>query len=209
MHRRIHFLISAFQLFGLSAFSVSAASLWTAPGSREVSLVADSRAGRVGDIITIVVAEAAAQSSTQSKNTSTDTSAEAAVNQFLYPPSASKFGTHNGALPGISFGGTSTFSGGGSVNNSQTITARAAVLVTDTLPNGNLVIAGARRTTFSGETQHVILHGVIRRDDITSANTILSSNIADTHIEFISEGSLTDAQKRGWLSRIYEKLRPF
>ncbi|RRJ98181.1 flagellar basal body L-ring protein FlgH [Opitutaceae bacterium TAV4] len=212
MHHRLRFLhlsLLAFQLFSFLAFPLSAGSLWTAPGSRELSLVADAKAGRVGDILTIVIAESAAQSSSQSKKTSTETKSEAAVNQFLYPASASKFGTHNGALPGISFGGTSDFSGGGTVNNSQTITARAAVLITDTLPNGNLVIAGARRTTFSGETQHVILHGIVRREDITSANTILSSNIADTHIEFISEGSLTDAQKRGWLSRIYEKLRPF
>lgn len=207
MHHRIHTLV--FLTLAACSLPLSATSLWTAPGSRELSLVADSKAGRVGDILTIVVSESAAQSSSQSKKTSSESKAEAAVNQFLYPSSVSKFGTHNGALPGISFGGSSDFSGGGTVNNSQTITARAAVLVTDTLPNGNLVIAGARRTTFSGETQHIILHGIVRREDITSANTILSSNIADTHIEFISEGSLTDAQKRGWLSRIYEKLRPF
>lgn len=189
------------------AVPAGADSLWTAPGSREQSLVADPKAARVGDILTIVIAESAAQSSSQSKTTNSEASANASVDQFLF--ANSKMGTHNGSLPGFGMGGSSDFSGGGSINNSQTLSARAAVLVTDVLPNGQLVIAGARRVTFSGETQHVVLHGIVRREDISSVNTVVSSDIADAHLEFISEGSLTDAQKRGWLGRIYEMLRPF
>jgi flagellar L-ring protein precursor FlgH len=83
------------------------------------------------------------------------------------------------------------------------------VLVTDVLPNGNLVIEGVRVVTFSGETQYVSLHGLVRPDDITSANTVASSNIADVRIEFVSEGSLTDAQKKGWLTKLYDTLRPY
>jgi flagellar L-ring protein FlgH len=202
-------LVSLAGLFGLLALPVAASSLWTAPGSREQGLVADVKASRVGDILTIVIAETAAQTSSQSKSTNTKSSVDASVNQFLFPSSASRFGTHNGALPGVNFGGGSTYSGGGQVSNSQSLTARAAVMVTDVLPNGNLVISGARRVTFSGETQHVILRGIVRASDISSANTILSSNIADAHLEFISEGALSDAQKRGWISRLYEFLRPF
>ena len=67
----------------------------------------------------------------------------------------------------------------------------------------------ARAWSRSGETQYVVLHGLVRPDDVTSVNTVLSTNIADARVEFISEGSLTDAQKRGWLSKLYEKLRPF
>ena len=81
--------------------------------------------------------------------------------------------------------------------------------MTDVLPNGNLVIEGVRVVTFSGETQYVVLHGIVRSDDITAANTVLSSDVADARVEFVSEGSLTDAQKRGWLSKVYERLRPF
>ena len=63
--------------------------------------------------------------------------------------------------------------------------------------------------TFSGETQYVVLHGLVRPDDITSTNTVLSTNVADARVEFVTDGTLTDAQKRGWLSKLYEKLRPF
>ncbi len=188
---------------------LSADSLWTAAGSREQGVAADFRAARVGDIITIVVAENAAASSSQNKSTDTDSSVDASVSQFLFPAAASAFGTHNGKLPGVKFGGKSSHSGGGQVSNTQSLTTRAAVLVTDVLPNGNLVIAGARKFTFSGETQHVVLHGLVRPADIGTGNTVLSSNIAEARLEFVSEGALSDAQKRGWLSNLYEKLRPF
>ena len=195
--------------FSLFATSIRAGSLWLAAGSREQGLASDIRAGRVGDILTIIIAVNAATSSTQNKSTTTDATSEASVSQFLFPPGVDKFGTRGGQTPGIKFGGKNAFAGGGQVSNSQSLNARAAVLVTDVLPNGNLVIAGARKLTFSGETQNVILHGLIRPADIGSGNTILSTNIAEARLEFISDGNLTDAQKRGWLSRLYEKIRPF
>lgn len=198
--------LSSFLL--LAAAPASADSLWTAIGSREQGIAADIKAGRVGDILTIVIAENAVQTASQSKSSNTASNVDASVSQFLYPASVSKFGTYKGELPAIKFGGSSDFKGGGDVNNTQSVAARAAVLVTDVLPNGNLVIAGARRISFSGEVQNIVLHGLIRPADISSANTILSSNIAEARLEFVSEGTLTDAQKRGWLTKIYEKLRP-
>jgi flagellar L-ring protein precursor FlgH len=183
-------------------------SLWTAAGSREQGVATQLKAGQVGDILTIIVSESADQTASQSKSSNSASNMDASVSQFLFPASVSKFGTKGGQMPGIKFGGSSDFKGGGDVKNSQSITARAAVLVTDVLPNGNLVIAGARRITFSGETQNIVLHGLVRSADIGSDNTILSSNIADARVEFISEGMMSDAAKRGWLSKVYEKLRP-
>lgn len=181
-------------------------SLWPA-GSR--SMFADSRASRVGDILTVVVAEAATATSAQSKSATRDSSLEDSISQFIFSPATSGRFTSGGELPASSATGKSTFSGGGQINNSQSLTARAAVLVADVLPNGNLVIEGARQIRFSGETQYVVLRGLVRPEDISVSNTVLSSNIADASVEFYSEGNLTDAQKRGWLSKLYEKLRPF
>lgn len=194
----------------LSALTASAAntgSLWPTNTASERGIFADRKASRTGDIITIVVDESAIAQSSQSKKSTRDASLNDSVQQFLF--ANSKMGTHNGGLPGIQLGGTSTYSGGGDVSNSQSLSARAAVLVTDVLPNGNLVIEGARIVTFSGETQYVVLHGLVRADDIARDNTVTSSNIADARVEFYSEGQLTDAQKRGWFSKLYERLRPF
>jgi flagellar L-ring protein precursor FlgH len=191
------------------AATTRADSLWTNSPQGERSLVADRKAANTGDILTIVVQENATANSTQQRKDSRDNSIQAAVNQFLFTAAASKFGTHNGELPATSFSSKSAFTGGGQVDNSQSLSARAAVLVADVLPNGNLVVEGVRLVTFSGETQYVVLHGIVRPDDIGSDNTIVSTNIADARVEFFSEGSLTDVQKRGWLTKIYEKLRPF
>ncbi|HWL14408.1 MAG TPA: flagellar basal body L-ring protein FlgH, partial [Opitutus sp.] len=176
-------------------------------GAGERSMVADRKAARAGDILTIIVSESAVAQSSQSKKSSRDASLNDSVEQFLFANSRAL--THRGGLPGLKLGGQSSYAGGGDVSNSQSLSARAAVLVTDTLPNGNLVIQGVRVVTFSGETQYVVLHGLVRIDDVTRDNTVASSNIADARVEFYSEGQLTDAQKRGWFSKLYEKLRPF
>lgn len=200
-------LPAALTLAVLTPLPAASGSLWPTNGAGERGMVADRKASRSGDILTVVVSETAIAQSSQSKKSSRDSSLNDAVQQFLF--ANSKMGTHNGGLPGIQLGGTATYSGGGDVSNSQSLSARAAVLVTDVLPNGNLVIEGARIVTFSGETQYVVLHGLVRIDDIARDNTVTSSNIADARVEFYSEGQLTDAQKRGWFSKLYERLRPF
>ncbi|HWA85027.1 MAG TPA: flagellar basal body L-ring protein FlgH, partial [Opitutus sp.] len=184
---------------------VRAESIWPTTGGGNHSMFADHKAAGAGDIVTILVQETAAATSTQTKASNRESSLSDAVSSFLFSPAASGLGTHKGELPAASWGGKSSYTGGGSVNNSQSLTARAAVLVSDVLPNGNFVIEGVRVVKFSGETQYVVLRGVIRPDDITPDNVILSTNIADARVEFYSEGSLTDAQKRGWLTKLYEK----
>ncbi|MES1168621.1 MAG: flagellar basal body L-ring protein FlgH [Oleiharenicola lentus] len=201
---------SASKLPGLVAFVglttavfAGGGSLWPA-GGQERGMTADHRAARTGDILTVEVAEIANATSAQTKSSNRESSINDAISQFVF----SKGLTHNGETPALTVAGKSAYTGGGQVNNSQSLTSRAAVLVTDVLPNGTLVIEGARRITFSGETQYVVLHGLVRPDDVSSANTVVSSNVADAHVEFVSEGALTDAQKRGWLAKLYEKLRP-
>jgi len=196
-------------LLALAAVAAAeAGSLWPTGGT-ERGMFADRKAAAAGDILTVVVAESAAATNSQSKSTNRASSVEDAVGQFLFTAAASKFGTHSGQLPATSLTGSGKNSGGGDVSNTQSLTSRAAVLVTDVLPNGNLVIEGVRVVTFSGETQYVVLHGLVRPDDVSPANIVFSSNIADARVEFISEGNLTDAQKRGWLTKLYERLRPF
>lgn len=196
--------------FCVLARAALAASLWpTAAGQGERSMFADRKAAAAGDIVTIVVDESANAQSSQSKKSQRESSLDDAMQRFLFSAVTNGAFTKNGELPATSNSGKSSYSGGGAVNNSQTLSARAAVLVTDVLPNGNLVVAGVRLVTFSGETQYVVLHGLVRPDDVSRENTVISSNVADARVEFFSEGSLTEAQKRGWFGKLYEKLRPF
>jgi flagellar L-ring protein precursor FlgH len=185
-------------------------SLWPSyTNGPHASMFADHKAQAVGDILTIVVNETAVAQSTQTKTSNRDSSINDSVAQFVYPPALSGLGTHGGQLPSTQITGKAAYSGGGAINNSQSLTATAAVVVTDVLPNGNLVIEGRRIVTFSGETQYVALHGLVRPYDIGSDNTIASANIANARLEFSSSGQLTDAEKRGWFAKLYEVLRPF
>jgi len=186
------------------ASKTRAESLWPANGQAGRSMYADRKAAGKGDILTIVVAESAVAQSSQSKSASRESSVQDAISRFIYPG----LGTHKGQLPGFGGGGTASYSGGGDVSNSQSLSARAAVTVIDVLPNGNLVLEGVRVVTFSGETQYFVLRGIVRLDDIARDNSVVSTNIADARVEFYAEGSLTEAQKRGWLAKVYEKVRP-
>jgi flagellar L-ring protein precursor FlgH len=201
-------LLAAALLAALPA--ARANSLWPSNASGpHGSMFADHKAQAVGDILTIVVNENAAATSTQTKTSNRDSSINDSVAQFIYPPAVSGLGTHAGNLPNLNVTGKAAYSGGGAVNNANTLNSTAAVVVTDVLPNGNLVIEGRRVVTFSGETQYVALHGIVRPYDIAIDNTIQSANIANARVEFSSSGQLTDAQKQGWFSKLYEFLRPF
>lgn len=199
------YAVFALVVFALIAAVARADSIWPTNGRSPLSMYADHKANAPGDILTIVVDESVAAQNSQSTKSNRDSSIADAVQSFIYPG----LGMHRGGMPALTLSGKAAYDGGGDISNSQSLSARAAVLVTDVLPNRNLVIEGVRVVRFSGETQYVVLHGIVRPDDIAPDNTIVSSNIADARVEFYSEGALTDAQKRGWLAKVYEKLRPF
>jgi len=172
-------------------------------------MFADKRARAVGDIITILVQENSTASKENSTKTSKSSSVNASLDTILWSPTASGFLTKNGQLPAMKFGGSQNFDGSGKINNSERITARIAVRVVDLLPNGNLIIEGRRETYFSGEKQEAILRGLVRGEDVTAGNTVFSYNVADASIRFLSKGTITDNQRKGWLHRIWEKVTPF
>jgi flagellar L-ring protein FlgH len=187
---------------------VGADSLWK-EDSAPTSMFADKKAHRVGDIVTVVIQENNGTSRNNNTSTSRTSGIDASVSSFLYPPSASGLLTKNGQLPAMSMTGKNTFNGGGTIANQETIAAQIAVKVIDVLPNGNLVLEGRRQTAFSGEKQEAVLRGTVRCDDVTSTNTVFSFNIADASIQYISHGALTDSQKKGWFTTVWDKVSPF
>ncbi|MFT3828694.1 MAG: flagellar basal body L-ring protein FlgH [Opitutaceae bacterium] len=180
-------------------------SVWPAGNSR--GMLADRRASRTGDIVTVIVQESVSSLNSQSSKANKASTADNAITQFLFPTTASLAGTHNGSLPGTGFDNSSSVASSGAISNKATLTSRAAVLVTDVLPNGNLVVEGVRQVAMGGERQYMVLRGLIRPEDISSTNTVSSTSIANATLEVISEGTLTDTQKKGWLTKLYEMLR--
>jgi flagellar L-ring protein precursor FlgH len=184
-----------------------AQSLWHDEVSRP--MFADKRATSVGDIITIVVSETSSASKNNQTKTEKNSSLSAAIASFLYSPGASGFLTKKGQLPAIQYNSDIKHDGGGSINNTETVVAKIAVRIVDVLPNHNLVVEGRRETAFSGEKQTIVLRGTVRQDDVTSVNTVFSYNVADATIQIIGKGAVTDTQRKGWFTRIWDKLTPF
>lgn len=182
-------------------------SLWHDVSSK--SMYCDKRASGVGDIITILVQE----NSTASKNNETKTerasSLSQAITSFLYSPGASSLLTKGGTLPAMAYNSDSKHDGSGAINDSENIIAKIAVHIVDVLPNNNFVIEGKRETSFSGEHQTIVLHGIVRAEDVALDNTVLSYNIADATIQIIGKGTVTNTQNKGWFTRIYDVVNPF
>ncbi|HYG34575.1 MAG TPA: flagellar basal body L-ring protein FlgH [Clostridia bacterium] len=187
--------------------SLAAQSLWRDTGS--ASLVADKRARAVGDIVTILVQESTSASKDNNTSTAKKTGIDASIASFLYSPSASGLLTKNGQLPALKLNASQNFDGGGKINNSERITARISVRVMEVLPNGNLVLEGTKKTSVAGETQDAVLRGVVRQEDVMANNTVYSYNVADATIKYVSKGSVSDAQRKGWFTRIWDKITPF
>ena len=187
--------------------TVVADSLWKPDTGR--SMFADKKAHAIGDLITILIQESNDASKQNNTTTSKKAAVDASIASFLYPPTASGLLTKKGQLPALKYSSANDFNGGGQINNSEKITSRLAVRVVDVLPNGNLIIEGRRQTAFSGEKSEAVLRGTVRSDDIAANNTVYSYNISDASIQFISKGTITDSQRKGWFTKILDKVSPF
>lgn len=193
----------AASLLAIISSTGSAQSLWREDSVRP--MFADKRAMAVGDILTIVVSESTAMTKNNQTKTAKQSSWKAAVSSFLFPG----FAQFKGTAPAVNYNSTLSHDGSGAVNNSQTIVTHVAVKVIEVLPNQNLLIEGKRDTAFSGEHQTVTLHGIVRPEDVMYGNTIASDNIADASISISGKGTVSDAQNKGWFTRVIDKVNPF
>ncbi|HQD39827.1 MAG: flagellar basal body L-ring protein FlgH [Firmicutes bacterium] len=143
------------------------------------SLYQDQKAKNVGDLVTIIIVE----SSKASQQASTNTGKESDVG-------VSPGGGLLRFIPIFGIGGQTRSDSQGSTTRGGSITARVTAKVVEVLPNGNLVLEGSQQIVVNKEQQEIILRGVVRPQDITPENTILSSYLADAKIEYKGEGPI-------------------
>ena len=189
-------------------------SLW-----REGSpmMYTDARARNVGDTITVDILESS--SSKMAANTSADrtSSIDAGVDNALgtmrvLEEKNPRLGTDaDGTRSGRLFKAdlTNSQKGTGSSDRSGSITASIGARVVEVYPNGNLVIFGRQEMKVNNDVQYIIVSGVVRPEDVESDNSILSSNLADAHIEYVGHGTIADKQKAGWGTRLLDAVWPF
>lgn len=176
---------------------------------RAMDLYADRRARKVGDILMVEIVEtsnAAKQANTETKRTS---SIAGDIGYLFRFDSWLKQKTGDPGAKTVQASLSNNFKGEGDTDQKSTVTATISARVIDITIDGNLVIQGYRQIRINNDTQHIVLSGLIRPDDISPNNSIKSSLIADARIEMNGEGVIADKQQPGWLSRGVDMIWPF
>lgn len=182
-------------------------SLWQ-PGSRQ--FFKDSRAHRVGDILTVMVSERAEAETEASTDATRSHSQSAGVS--VLPFITGQLATRGIDLNPTGLADTDSnrdFQGDASTDRSDTLTASVAAVVTQVLPNGLLVIQGQREVMVNYEKQMLTIQGMVRPEDISAQNTIASSKIAEARIAYAGRGLVDDAQTPQYGVRWIDKVLPF
>lgn len=182
-------------------------ALWSPIHS--VNLYSDVKARQVGDIVTINIVESAKAS----KNAETKTQRDSGLNANwtgLFEIISKGWKLHKtpiGASHQVDF--SNQFDGKGGTTRSSYMNAYITARVIHVFPNGNLLIRGSRQIQVNNENQYISLQGIIRPEDISSSNVILSTYVADAVIELNGYGAISDKQNPGWLVKILDWVWPF
>lgn len=184
----------------------SANSLWQ-PGSR--GFFRDQRAARVGDILRVNVAVADKAKMDNRTDRQRDTSESAGAPVFLGLEGIYNRINNGDSSNLLEITGNSQTNSNGRIDRKETINTQVAALVTQVLPNGNLVIEGSQEILVNYEIREVSIAGVIRPEDINSDNTIESSQIAQARIVYSGRGQVSDVQQPRWGQQVMDILSPF
>lgn len=183
-------------------------SLWRS-GSR--AFFNDQRASRVGDLVTVQVdITDSAQIANQTARTRSSTEqlgGGAFIGTTLDRIIPSELGATAETI--ADFDSDSSSNGQGSVNRSERLTTTVAAVVTQVLPNGNMVIEGRQEVRVNFEVRELIVAGVVRPEDIDASNTIESSKIAEARIAYGGRGQITDVQQPRYGQQLFDILMPF
>ncbi len=184
-------------------------SLWR-PGSK--GFFKDQRASRVGDILTVEVSisdKALLENKTEQKRKNGGESVKIGA--------LAGFDKYAGKiLPGganlsnlIDTSSSRDITGDGSIDRNEKINVKMAALVTQILPNGNLVIAGKQEVRVNYEMRQLFMTGIIRREDISVLNSIKSEKIAELRVAYGGKGTISNLQQPRIGSQILDVISPF
>jgi flagellar L-ring protein FlgH len=181
-------------------------SLWR-NGSR--AFFKDQRAHQVGDILTVTVnINDNANISNETQRQRNQSFTNSTINSLLGLPTVPLI---NQTIPAqlLNANGGSNSDGKGQIQRTDALVTNVAAVVTQILPNGNMVVEGKQEIRVNFEKRELIVAGIVRPEDIQSDNTIDSTKIAEARIAYGGQGQITDFQQERYGQQLSDILLPF
>jgi flagellar L-ring protein FlgH len=180
-------------------------SLWKA-GSR--AFFKDQRASRVGDILTVLVDfDDKAQLNNETQTQRTTQEQDGVSSLFGLTNLTNHLGPATNNVANIN--GTTNNDGKGLINREEKVALEVAAIVTQVLPNGNLVIEGTQQIRVNNEVRDLQVTGVLRQQDISSTNTIPLDELAEARVSYGGEGTLSNDQQPRYGEQLFDVISPF
>ncbi|MBU3844967.1 MAG: flagellar basal body L-ring protein FlgH [Candidatus Anaerobiospirillum pullicola] len=168
------------------------------PYSSNNGLYTDTRAHKVGDLISVQLEE----QTSASKNAGTTLGKSNDIG-FGALSIGGRPVTINGYDTSVGLSNSSDFTGNSDASQSNSLTGNISVSVVKVLANGNLVVRGEKWLMLNNGNEYIRVTGIVRSEDVSSDNTVSSQRIANARIQYGGTGDFADTQERGWLSRFF------
>lgn len=187
----------------------------------EVTFFTDTRARRIGDILTVRLVEQTSaekevenvieKETTLSNENPTVLGANPSiprlpvVRNFLEPdPTTRRYTLENNVSA------SAEFDGSGETTQKNKVSGEVTVVVSEVLANGNLVVQGEKVVTLTRGNEYVRFSGIVRPLDINADNTVDSTRVANATIHYSGDGEVADSSALGWLGRFFiSAIMPF
>lgn len=173
-------------------------------GQSGQALFQDPRATNVGDIVTVIISindQAKFDNTSERRRAS---NANLGLDLSFSTPSHSTSLTGDGAATS-----NSRSKGEGKIDRSEKLRLSIAGVVTEVLPNGNLMVSGSQEVRVNYELRVLHIAGIVRPRDISRNNTIAYEKIAEARVSYGGRGRLMEVQQPAIGHQIYDNLTPF
>ncbi len=173
------------------------------------NLYTDQTVSRVGDIVTVIISiNDKAQFDNATDRSKTAASAFNSTWGYTQGGSSSSAGSTPSA---VTLGATSSSStqGQGNIDRQEQIQVSVAAVVTEVMPNGNIVISVSQEVRVNYELRQLTVAGIVRPTDISRANTISYDRVAEARISYGGRGRLSEVQQPSWGQELWDFLKPY
>ncbi len=165
---------------------------------------------KVGDLLTVIVREQKTFEAESDLETKRKYDVKSELDDFIkFTDGGIGAAAFRRGQPNINYKFDTKAKSEGDTSREDRFTTRITAKIIDVKPNGLLVMEATSRVEHDEEIALITLTGTCRKEDVTADNTVLSTQIADKNVVIRNEGALRSASSRGWLTKLFDKVKPF